>query len=63
MARAATANFEVLYINYNDLVERPAEQAARVSEFVGGRADADAMAQTVDPALYRNRRGSGTNEA
>jgi hypothetical protein len=49
-------NIEVLYVNYNDLVERPEDQAGRVAAFLGGRADAGKMAGTVDPALYRNRR-------
>jgi len=48
-------NMEVLYVNYNDLVERPARLAERVSAFLGGKADAEKMARSVDPALYRNR--------
>ncbi len=47
---------EVIYVNYNRLLDRPAEEAARVAAFLGGRADADEMAGTVDPSLYRNRK-------
>jgi hypothetical protein len=51
------AHIQVCYVNYAHLMERPEEQARRVSEFLGGKADADRMAKTVDPALYRNRKG------
>jgi Sulfotransferase domain len=53
---AAQANIEVLAVSYNDLVERPAEEAQRVSAFLGGNADTESMSKTVDPSLYRNRK-------
>jgi hypothetical protein len=58
-------NFKLLFIRYNDVVEHPAEQAARVSEFLPGQADMASMAKTVDPTLYRNRKASaeGAREA
>jgi hypothetical protein len=56
------ANFAVLRVRYSDLVERPGEQAARVSEFLGGVADAARMADAVDPSLYRNRSVPGRRE-
>jgi hypothetical protein len=49
-------NLAVLRVSYNDLVERPEAQAERVREFLGGKADVDGMARTVDPSLYRNRK-------
>jgi hypothetical protein len=52
------ANMQVCYVEYAQLIERPEEQARRVSEFLGGRADIERMAKTVDPALYRNRKSS-----
>ena len=52
---AQQPNINVLYVSYNDLLADPAAQAARVSTFLAGRADAREMAQAVDPALYRNR--------
>lgn len=52
-------NMDVLYVKYADLIERPEEQAGRVSEFLRGKADAKAMAAAVDPALYRNRKADG----
>lgn len=48
-------HFEVLRVSYNDLVARPAEETHRVQDFLGGKPDAQAMAATVDPSLYRNR--------
>ena len=47
---------QVLLVRYNELLERAEEQARRVSEFLNGRADAEKMALSVDPSLYRNRR-------
>jgi hypothetical protein len=50
------ANMAVLRVRYNDLVERPRAEAERVRDFLGGKPDVDAMVNTVDPALYRNRK-------
>src|SRR5579884_4086277 len=48
-------NMSLLRVRYNDLMERPRQEAERVRDFLGG-ADVEAMAATVDPALYRNRK-------
>jgi hypothetical protein len=56
-------NMQVLYLGYSDLIARPAEQARRVSDFLGGKPDAEAMAKAVDPALYRNRKRAGESAA
>jgi hypothetical protein len=53
---AGQANIEVLSVSYNNLVERPEEEAERVSAFLGGNADKENMSKTVDPLLYRNRK-------
>jgi len=53
---AGQPNIEVLFVSYNDLVERPEGEAERVSAFLGGKADAGSMSKTVDPSLYRNRK-------
>ena len=50
------ANMAVLRVSYNDLVERPRDQAERVKDFLGGTPDVEGMVHTVDPTLYRNRR-------
>lgn len=50
------SHFETLMIDYAGMVARPAEGAHLVADFLGGRADARAMAEAVVPTLYRNRR-------
>ncbi len=45
----------VLNVRYNDLVAHPEQLATQVSNFLGGQADVQAMAEAVDPSLYRNR--------
>jgi hypothetical protein len=52
-------NVEVLRVRYHDLLERPVEEAGRVSEFLGGAVDVERMAGAVDPSLYRNRKTPG----
>jgi hypothetical protein len=49
-------HMKLLYVRYNDLVERPEEHAERVSEFLDGRANVGRMTETVDSTLYRNRK-------
>jgi hypothetical protein len=49
----------VLRVSYNDLLHQPRPQAERVREFLGGRVDVEGMVNTVDPSLYRNRKGVG----
>ena len=48
-------NFEVLYVQYRDVVERPNEVIAALDDFLGGNLDTRAMSAVPDPALYRNR--------
>ena len=49
-------HFELLDVHYRQVVENPAEQAKRVSRFLGLKDSAAAMAGAVDDRLYRNRR-------
>jgi hypothetical protein len=53
---AEQPNFKVLYVNYNEMIENPAPQVARVNEFLGGNLDTKAMMASVDPTLYRQKR-------
>jgi hypothetical protein len=53
---AEQKNMRVFYLRYSELVAEPEQHAARVSEFLGGRANVQNMAQSVDPSLYRNRK-------
>ncbi|MBN1817187.1 MAG: sulfotransferase domain-containing protein [Sedimentisphaerales bacterium] len=47
--------FQILYINYADMVSDPANQCRRVNAFLGGGLDENLMVASVDPNLYRNR--------
>jgi len=48
-------NIKFIEVNYRDLIEKPAEQAATINSFLGGQLDESKMAAAVDPSLYRNR--------
>ncbi|MBI3863170.1 MAG: sulfotransferase family protein [Planctomycetia bacterium] len=45
-----------LNVDYQAVLNAPAEQAARVDRFLGGGLNVAAMAAAVDPGLYRSRR-------
>ena len=47
--------FDVLYLDFSEVVGDPETQAKRLNEFVGGHLDVEKMATQVDPNLYRNR--------
>lgn len=49
-------SFEVLDVDYQEVVRAPLDQACRIAAFLGGSLDVDRMAAAVDPALHRNRR-------
>ncbi len=46
--------FELLEVNYKDVVENPRREAERISQFLGNL-DVDKMTSAVDEKLYRNR--------
>ena len=46
---------EILYVEYKDLVAEPYKVVEQIQSFVGLPLDQQAMAQVVDPALYRNK--------
>lgn len=49
------SNVEVLFVSYNDVVSDPYPQLDEIDGFLGGGLDVQAMAEIVDPDLYRNR--------
>jgi len=49
-----TPHFEVLIVDYPDLVRNPGEWIERIAQFAGG-IDAAAMARAIRPELHRNR--------
>ena len=50
------SHIATLRVDYATLVAKSVDEATRINQFLGGRADAGAMAKAVDPSLYRNRR-------
>ncbi|UCD45473.1 MAG: sulfotransferase [Candidatus Bathyarchaeota archaeon] len=48
-------NFAVLYVSYNDTLEKPRENSEKVNDFLGGTLDVDQMVSVVDKGLYRQR--------
>ncbi len=51
----AQPNFRVLYVHYTDVLTDPRPHIAKINEFLGNNLNTAAMAETVDPQLYRNR--------
>lgn len=49
-------NFDVLYVDHRAIVQDGPSQARLINEFLGGVLNEKAMAQAVDPSLYRNRK-------
>lgn len=49
-------NMNVLYVNYNDIIENPVKNARLVNEFLEYNLNIEKMAKAVDKSLYRNRK-------
>lgn len=49
---------EVLHVDYNEMLIDPLPHVRRVAGFLGRELDQEAMAQVIDPKLYRNRSGT-----
>ena len=50
--------FEVLELQYPDVIAQPDRAAAELAKFIGRSLDTSAMAQAVDSTLYRHRLSS-----
>ncbi len=48
-------NFEAIYVDYHDALEKPAESAEKIKRFLESNLDASKMTGIVDQQLYRNR--------
>lgn len=48
-------SIKTLYVSHNELISHPADQIARIQEFLGGELNVAAMSRVVDPDLYRNQ--------
>ncbi len=53
-------HFDVLELEYSEVVATPLVHARRIREFLGQDLDVDKMAGAVEASLYRNRTGSET---
>jgi hypothetical protein len=51
--------FNLLMVNYGDVLTRPEIEARRINDFLGGRLDVARMTAVADSTLYRNRAGVG----
>ncbi len=49
-------NFQVLEINYNEMLRDPAPAVRALNAFLGGNLNTQAMLNVVDPSLYRQRK-------
>jgi len=47
--------FDVLYLDFSEVVGDPETAARQINEFLGGLLEVETMATQVDPNLYRNR--------
>jgi hypothetical protein len=47
--------FDVMELNYREILDAPGPVAVKMAAFVGGPLDVQKMAQVVDVQLYRNR--------
>ena len=47
--------FDVLELNYREILDAPGPVAVKMAAFVGGPLDVEKMKQVVDVQLYRNR--------
>ena len=52
---AGVENFDVLYIQYADVIASGDASARRIAEFIGHPMDVSAMEKVIDASLYRNR--------
>ena len=53
------SNFDVLYINFRDVIRQPAKAASEITWFLGKPMNARAMGQIVEQKLYRQKSGAG----
>ncbi|MCI0498174.1 MAG: sulfotransferase family protein [Planctomycetales bacterium] len=52
---AGQSNFKALYINHRDMINDPQSQCEKINAFLDGGLNIEAMTETVNPSLYRNR--------
>jgi Sulfotransferase domain len=52
----AQSNFDVLYVDYHDVLHNTGRVVHDLNEFLGGNLNTEAMLQVPDAGLYRQRR-------
>lgn len=52
---AEQPNFDVLYLNYNEVLGNPKKYCTKINEFLRNRLDETVAAEAVDKTLYRSR--------
>ena len=50
--------FDVLYVDYKDVISNPSDVAEKLSMFLDADLNIDAMIKNVDPLLYRNKKNN-----
>ncbi|RPJ58015.1 MAG: sulfotransferase family protein [Acidobacteria bacterium] len=55
----SSKHFEVLELQYSQVIANPVLEARRIREFLGQNLDVDKMAGAVEASLYRNRAKNG----
>lgn len=55
-------NFNVLYIDYNRLLQDPTEPLAQIRKFLDKSVKVDEMAKVIDSNLYRQRKSSAETD-
>ena len=53
---AQQPNFQVIYVDYNEVMKNPDAGIKTVGDFLGAAVNPNAMRQAVDASLYRNRK-------
>ncbi|MFL6213928.1 MAG: sulfotransferase family protein [Blastocatellia bacterium] len=54
---AKQPNIEIIYTNYNEMLDAPAAHIHTINTFLGGKLDTAAMSAVVDKTLHRQRAG------
>jgi hypothetical protein len=49
-------NIDVLYVQYNEVIEKVQTWSVKINKFLGGILDTDSMNAVVDKSLYRQRK-------
>jgi Sulfotransferase domain len=52
---AKQPNLDVIYVNYNQMLDAPDQLSEAINRFLGGKLDIAAMAGVVDKTLHRQR--------